>query len=584
MSRASASLAAPARLRKVRKAVWFVAVAGLFAVLAASSRPEAYDLVIRRARVVDGSGSAWFRADVGVREGRIAAIGRLRDVAAARTIDADDRVLAPGFIDVHMHVEGNLPARPDAENLVADGVTTVVTGNCGGSELDLETWFRNLERDGIAINVASFVGHNSVRSDVLAYANRAPTASEQQRMEALVARAMRAGAVGLSSGLIYSPGTFARPEEVVALARVAARFGGIYATHMRSENDGLFAAIDEALGTARAAAIPLQISHYKVTAKKLWGSSARMLSVIEAARRAGQDVTVDEYPYTASSSGLEVLLPDRVLQAEGSVRHALVRRLANPADRGRIGLEMRHRLGEELGREHLDYGVVASAPWRPELEGKDLRSINREMGRPDGLGSEVETVLDLCRLGAASGRGSVCGTQMVYHTMDEQDVERIFMHPLTMVARDGGVAAPGAGAPHPRSYGTCARVLARFVRERGLVTLEEAVRKMTSLPAARFQFADRGLVKEGFRADLVLFDPDTVEDLSRFEDPHHLSRGFDLVVVNGRIVREEGRATCERPGEVLKRMTHQPSALSFAPLQGSASSPLRMEQFAGHRD
>ncbi len=539
-----------------------MAAAGLFAVLAASSRHEGYDLLIRRARVVDGSGSAWFRADVGIRGGRIVAIGRLGDFLAARTIDAEDRVLAPGFIDVHMHVEGNLPARPDAENLVADGVTTVVTGNCGGSELDLATWFENLERDGIAINVASLIGHNTVRSEVMGYADRAPTAVEQGRMEALVARAMKAGAAGLSSGLIYSPGTFARPEEVVGLAKIAARFGGIYATHMRSENDGVFAAIEEALGTARAAAIPLQISHYKVTAKKLWGSSARMLSLVEAARRQGQDVTVDEYPYTASSSGLEVLLPDRVLQAEGSVRHALVRRLADPADRVRIAREMRHRLGEELGREHLDYGVVASAPWRPEIEGQDLRAINRGMGREDGLESEVETVLDLCRAGAASGRGSVCGTQMVYHTMDEQDVERIFMHPLTMVARDGGVAAPGAGAPHPRSYGTCARVLARFVRERGLVTLEEAVRKMTSLPAARFGFADRGLVKEGFAADLVLFDPDSVEDLSRFEDPHHLSRGFDLVVVNGRIVREEGRPTCERPGEVLRKRS--PSGSQFS--------------------
>ncbi|MEO8189220.1 MAG: D-aminoacylase [Acidobacteriota bacterium] len=530
-----------------------VTAAGLAALLAATSIPDPFDIVIRHARVVDGSGGAWFRADVGIRDGRIAAVGLLGGAAAARTIDAEDRVLAPGFIDVHMHVEGNLPARPDAENLVADGVTTIVTGNCGGSELDLDAWFAGLERDGIAINLASFVGHNAVRSEVLGYANRRPTALEQQRMEALVARAMRGGAVGFSSGLIYSPGTFARPEEVAGLARVAARFGGIYATHMRSENDGLFAAIDEALETARAAAIPLQISHYKVTAKKLWGSSPRMLSILEAARREGLDVTVDEYPYTASSSGLEVLLPDRVLQAEGSVRHALVPRLANPAERAAIGSEMRHRLGDELGREHLDYGVVASAPWRPEIEGKDLRAINRGMGRPDVLESEIETVLDLCRMGAASGRGSVCGTQMVYHTMDEDDVERIFQHPLTMVARDGGVAAAGAGAPHPRSYGTCARVLARFVRERGLVTLEEAVRKMTSLPAARFRFADRGLVKEGFRADLVLFDPETVEDLSRFEDPHHLSRGFDLVLVNGRIVREEGRPTCDRPGMILRR-------------------------------
>lgn len=547
--------------------------------LAAASMPDRpFDLLIRHARVVDGTGGAWYRGDVGVRDGRIAAIGKLDGARAARVIDADDRVLAPGFIDVHTHVEGNLPARPDAENLVADGVTTVVTGNCGGSELAVGDWLESLEKSGIAINVATLVGHNSVRAKVMGYADRAPTARELGEMEALVDRAMREGAVGFSTGLIYTPGTFARPDEVVALARVAARAGGIYATHMRSENDGLFPAIDEALDVARRAGIPLEISHYKVTAKKLWGASERMIAKVDAARREGLDVTLDEYPYTASSSGLDVLLPDRALQAPGSLRHALVRRLMDPKERAGIARDMRRRLHDELGRDHLDYSVVASAPWRTEVEGKNLRELNREAGRPDVLASEIETALDLCRDGAASGRGGgVCGTQMVYHTMDENDVERIFADPLTMVARDGGVAAPGSGAPHPRSYGTCARVLSRFVRERGLVSLEEAVRKMTSLPAARFSFADRGMVKEGFRADLVLFDPDEVEDLSRFEDPHHFSRGFDVVVVNGTIVRENGSATCERPGMALRgagvvrsvrpvsAATHGSSPLSWFP-------------------
>jgi N-acyl-D-amino-acid deacylase len=537
---------------------------------------ERFDLLIRDARIVDGTGAARRGGDIGVRGDRIAAVGDLSGARADRVVDAAGRVLAPGFIDVHTHVEGNLPARPDAENLIADGVTTVVTGNCGGSELAIADWLDSLEREGIAVNVATLVGHNSIRSSVMGYADRRPSRRELAQMEALVDRAMREGAVGFSTGLIYTPGTFAKPDEIVALAKVAARHGGVYATHMRSENDRLFPAIDEALDVARRARIPLEISHYKVTAKKLFGSSPRMLAIVDAARRGGIDVTVDQYPYTASSSGLDVLLPDRVLQSRhgGSVRHDLVRRLAPGRERARVAKEMRRRLRDELGREHLEYAVVAAAPWRPELEGKNLRIINASMGRPDGIADEIETALDLCREGAASGLGGgVCGTQMVFHTMDEADVERIFASPMTMVARDGGVAAPGRGAPHPRSYGTSARVLARFVRERGLVPLEEAVRKMTSLPASRFGFKDRGRIREGFRADLVLFDPDEVEDLSRFEDPHHESRGFDFVVVNGVVVRDGGVPTCERPGRALRHTDADPS-VSSVPSTSSRARPL----------
>ena len=523
-----------------------------------SVEPHPFDLVIANARVVDGTGAAWYRADVGVRDGRIARIGRLSGEPALRIVDAQDRVLAPGFVDVHTHVEGNLPAAPDAENLLADGVTTVVTGNCGGSETDFAAWFGKLEASGTAVNVASLVGHNSVRAAVMGYADRGPSGDELSRMAALVDRAMRDGAVGFSTGLIYSPGTFSRPEEVAALAAVAARHGGIYATHMRSENDRLFPAIDEAIRVAREARMPLEISHYKVTSRRLWGSSPRMLEIVEAARREGLDVTMDQYPYTASASGLSVLLPDWALESPDSARHEMVRRLKDPRVRQRIAAEMAARLSGPLGHEHLDYAVVARAPWDPALEGKSIRQINAGAGgrlpRPDDLAHEVETVLDLCLEGGESGRGGACGTQMVYHTMDEQDVERIFESPLTMVARDGGVEWSSLGSPHPRSYGTSARVLARFVRELGLVPLEEAVRKMTSLPAGRFGFADRGLVKEGFRADLVLFDPDAVEDLATFDMPHRLSRGFDLVLVNGVVVREMGEPTCARPGMMLRRI------------------------------
>jgi len=534
-----------------------LAVAGAFH--GAAGEAERYDLVIRNARIVDGSGGAWYRGDIGIRGGRIARIGRLHAAATAKLLDAGGRVAAPGFLDVHVHVEEDLPARPDAANLLSDGVTTVVTGNCGSSEPSLSGWFARLTKSGTAIHVASLVGHNTVRRAVMGGENRAPTAAELSRMRSLVRKAMEEGAVGLSTGLIYAPGSFASPEEVIALAKEAAASGGLYATHMRSEGEKIFDAIDESIAAAKAAGLPLEISHYKVTARPLWGSSGRMLERLEKARAAGIDVTADWYPYAATSAGLDVLLPDWALAAgpEGS-RRALRRRLARPKERGKIAEEMFDRFHRALGRDHLDYAIFASAPSNPSLVGKSVREANRlriaagAKGLTDDLRSEIETVLDTCSRGESTRAWSgACGAQMVYHVLDEADVERIFASPFTMVASDGGVPEPGGERPHPRSYGTRARVLARYVRERGLLQLEEAVRKMTSLPAERFGFQDRGLLREGLVADVVLFDPETVEDRATFEDPYQLSRGFDDVVVAGVLVREGGRPTGARPGRIL---------------------------------
>jgi N-acyl-D-amino-acid deacylase len=533
--------------------------AGLLAAAGGASNREApFELLIVGARIVDGTGGPWYRGDIGIREGRIARIGKLAGAPAARVVDAAGRVAAPGFIDVHVHVEESLPADPDARNLLADGVTTILTGNCGASDRDVGGWLSRFSESGVGVNVGTLYGHNTARSEVMGNAGRAPTPRELVEMESLVRRAMRDGAMGFSTGLIYSPGTFAHPREIAALARVAGESGGIYATHMRSENDRVFESIEESIEAARAAGVPLQISHFKVTSQRLWGESARMLARVEAARAAGLDVTLDQYPYTASSSGLDVLLPDWVLAAEREgPRRAVERRLADRKVRRRIAAEMLERLGTTLGRSDLSYAVVAAAPWDASLEGKSLRQITldsgaRGAGAGDALAADIETMLQVCERGAASGRGGgACGTQMIYHSMKEEDVERIFASPLTMVARDGGVASLTAGNPHPRSFGTSARVLARYVRERGLVSLEEAVRKMTSLPAQRFGLEGRGLLREGLRADVVLFDPEEVADLSSFEDPHHDSRGFDLVLVNGVIVRDGGRPTCARPGMAL---------------------------------
>jgi N-acyl-D-amino-acid deacylase len=516
------------------------ALAAAGPLLGAAAAPD-YDLIVRGGRVLDGAGNPWFAADVGIRAGRIAAVGRLTDAIAARTLDAAGLVVAPGFVDVHAHVETSLRARPTADNFLLDGVTTVVTGNCGGSEVDLPRFFAQLRADGTSLNVATLIGHNSVRRAAMGTEDRDPTPEEMARMESLVEEAMRAGAVGFSTGLIYVPGTYAKTPEVVALARVAARGGGVYASHIRSEGDEVFAAIEEAVAVGRQAGLPVEISHFKVSNKKLWGQSARTIAQVERARAEGVDVTVDQYPYAASSTGLGLLLPSWAL-AGGT--DALRARLADPRARARIAREAKDHIRRRNGRERLDYAVVASCDWDRAREGKSLSEITRRRGGKGRLEDEIETVLEMMEKG---------GAQMVYHSMDERDVERILRLPFAMVASDAGVVEPGVGVPHPRAYGTNARVLGRYVREKGIVRLEEAVRRMTSLPAQRFALAERGLVRPGQWADLAVFDPATVADRATYAAPHAPSQGFRYVLVNGEVVVENGRHTGARPGKVLAR-------------------------------
>lgn len=496
-----------------------------------------YDLLIRDARVVDGTGNPWFRANVGIREGRIAAVGRLADDTAARTIDAAGRVLAPGFIDVHTHLEGNVEKTPRGDNYLMDGVTTVVTGNCGGSEASLAAFFERLEKLGLGLNVASLIGHNTVRREVMGMANRAATPEEIARMRELVERAMREGAVGFSTGLIYVPGTYAQTEEVVALAGAAARHGGVYASHIRSEGEKVIEAIEEAVRVGRENNMRVQISHFKVSNKRLWGMSEKTVALVEKFRREGVDVVVDQYPYDRSSSSLGIRLPDWVF-ADGKLKE----RLSDPATREKIAGEMEREM-KRMGRKDYSWAVVASCKFDRSLEGKSITEINRLKGRKKKLKEEAQTIMDLQLAG---------GAQMVYHAMSEEDVERILRHPHTAVASDGGVREFGVGIPHPRSYGTNARVLGEYVRERGVIKLEDAIRRMTSLPARTFNFRDRGLVREGYAADLVLFDPARVRDKATYEQPHQFSEGFNFVLVNGVIVVEEGKLTEARPGKVLR--------------------------------
>lgn len=500
---------------------------------------DSADLLIINGRILDGTGNSWFRGDVAVRKGKIWRIGALRGLRAGRTIDAGNRIVAPGFIDVHTHIEGDEFRNPTADNFILDGVTTVVTGNCGSSNVDIRTYLSRIDSLRPSVNVLSLIGHNDVRRAVMGTANRQATEAELQAMEKLVEAAMQGGAVGFSTGLLYIPGTYANTEEVVRLAKVAARYKGLYASHMRDEGDSVTAAIREALHIGREAGLPVEISHFKLSGQQNWGRSRETLPLVMAARQEGIEVTIDQYPYTASSTGLGTLLPDELL-ADGN--DSIQARLLRPAVRSYIADYMLKRL-KKRKLKHFSYAVVAYHKADTLLNGKSIEAINLLKGRKHTAKAEVETVIDLMLAGGAG---------MVFHGMSDEDVRRIMQYPFNMFASDASIRIYGQGAPHPRGYGTNARVLAKYVREEGVLSLEEAVRRMTSLPAQKFGLFDRGLLREGMAADIVVFDEKTVKDLSTFEQPHQYATGFSTVVVNGEVVVENGVHLKTRSGLALR--------------------------------
>ncbi len=498
-----------------------------------------FDVLIKNGKIVDGTGNSWYYGDVGIWNGRIYAMGRLEDAKAVKVIDAKGLFVAPGFIDVHAHIEGDEWEVPTADNFIYDGVTSLVTGNCGGSNVDIPSYFHRLDSIGMSVNVASLIGHNTVRRTVMGDAQRDPTAEEQQEMEMLVEQAMKAGAVGLSTGLIYVPGTYSKTPEVIGLGKAASKYGGVYASHIRNEGDRVTEAIEEAVNIGRQAEMPVEISHFKVTYKTNWGRSVNTVAQVEAARREGIDVTIDQYPYIASSTTLDTTVPE---WAFSGGRDSLYIRLDDPSIRTQIKKEML----ESLKRKQLkDYSYAVIARYGPDdsYNGKSISDVNKLRGKKSKAEEEAETILELIK----SGR-----VQMVYFSMNEEDVERIMKYPFAMTASDAGIVEFGKNMPHPRAYGTNARVLGRYVRERKVMTLEEAIRKMTSLPAQKFKFKDRGLLREGFAADVVVFDEAEVIDMATFENPHAYSKGFKYVIVNGQVVIDDGKHTGARSGVVLK--------------------------------
>jgi N-acyl-D-amino-acid deacylase len=502
-----------------------------------------YDLVLRNGRIVDGTGSAWYAADVGVRGDTIVRIAPSIPEPATRVIDVGGQVIAPGFIDIHSHARRGIFEVPTADNYIRQGVTTLIEGPDGDSPVPLAPFFAKLEALRKSINIGSFIGQGSVRSAVIGNVNRRPTSEELGKMKALVEQGMKDGAFGLSSGLFYVPGTFTPTEEVIELAKVAAQFGGIYISHMRDEAAGVTASVKETITIGEQGGLPTQVTHHKIIGSSNWGQSAATLRLIDEARARGVDATIDQYPYTASSTSIQsALLPAWALEG---TRDDLRKRLSDPPTRAKIKTESVRALQYERGGGDPKNVVIARCDWDTELAGKNLGEVTRQRrGLEPTVENAAETAIWIAEQGGCSG---------IFHAIDEQDLERILRHPATMIGSDGEIPVFGQAAPHPRSYGTFARVLAVYVREKKTLTLEEAIRKMTSFPAQRLGLLDRGLLRPAMRADIVVFDPSRVRDAATFEKPHQYAEGFSQVIVNGQVVFERQGMTSARPGKVLYR-------------------------------
>ena len=535
------------------------------------------DILIRNGRVIDGAGNPWYRADVGVKDSKIYAIGKLGKAAAKKNIDASGHFVSPGFIDAHSHGDFNTLVYRDMENIIHQGITTVVAGQCGSSpapvsdliraeaqrSLDSElpqgiklkiSWssfddyLKEEEKQGLGANVAHMVGHGAIRAAAMGYAARAPTADELEKMRKYTAEAMKSGAFGISTGLIYPPGIYAKTDEIIEVAKVAAQYGGIYDSHIRGEGKTLMMALEEALEVGYKAGIPVQISHHKIASRALWGSSVQTMQMFEEAREKGLDVTVDQYPYKAGSTSLMTLLPPWVHDG-GRVK--ALERLRDPELRARMkreieeGIEGWENFAGELGWENV-YVTSVITDANKTVEGMNMTEIKKHRGAKEEFTALYELLLE--EEGAPG---------MVIFYGDEDDVKRIMKHPLHMVGTDAGcctIEGPFCkGKPHPRHYGTYPKILGKYVREEKTITWQEAVRKMTSFPAQRFGILDRGLLRPGMWADITVFNPETVIDRATYKDPHNFPAGIPYVIVNGEITISEGKYSKSRAGTTLRK-------------------------------
>lgn len=570
-----------------RGLLWAIALACAVGgpALAGTPARQDYDLIVRNGRIIDGTGSPWYRGDVAIRNGRIAAIGRLADASARKTIDAEGEIVAPGFIDMLGQSELTILIAPGLPSKIFQGITTEITGE-GDSVAPLDdriiaanrqgyehlgitpTWrtldgyFARLEKQGIGINLGTYVGATSVRWMVLGDDDVQPTPAQLQQMQALVATAMKNGALGLSSALQYAPAPYARTDELIALAKVASRYGGIYATHMRDEGNDEISALDEAFRIGREARIPVEIFHLKAAGKANWRKIPAIVAAIDRARAEGLDITADTYAYTAWGNSLASIVPPWA-HAGGDAK--LIARLKDPATRARIKAyiqdpandnQWNNEWKEAPGPDGILITSVGNPALRP-LQGKRISDIARAWHE-----DPLDAALDVLVKDDAATSVAVFG-------MDQQDVTTVLKQPWVSICNDSEGTEPwgilGKAHPHPRAYGTFPQIIQKYVEQQHVLTLPDAIRKFTSLPAQRMGLSQRGVIKVGMYADLVVFDPAKVRDTATFEQPNQLARGMDYVIVNGVPVIADGKMTHALPGKVLRGPGYEPRSVTAAP-------------------
>lgn len=509
----------------------------LFILTFSCQRPN-YELIIKNGIIYDGSSSDPFISDIGIKSGKIMTMGDLSDASAEKIIDAEGLAVSPGFIDMHTHLEP-IMEMPLAESLVRQGVTLALGGPDGGGPWPFGEYLDSLSKMSLAINVAYLVGHNTLRKEVMGMEDREPTSEELEVLKNFVKTAMEEGAFGISTGLKYLPGTFSKLDEIIALSKVSGEMGGIYTSHLREEGIGLIEAVQEAIVISKEANIPVVLTHHKAIGVSMWGASTKTLALVDSARNVGLDIMMDQYPYAASHTGISVLIPSWALEGD-----KFPERVLDPILRDSIKAGIVFNIVNDRGGSDLRRIQFSRVEWKKELEGKTMH----DWAILEGLEPTVENGAELTIRAQLNG-----GTGTIYHAMDEKDVENIMRHPMTMIGSDGRLSQPGDGHPHPRAYGTFPRILGVYVREKKVLSLQVAIHKMTGLSAARLGLKDRGLIKEGYVADLTIFNPATIIDNSTFTDPHQYPDGIPYVLIGGKFAVENGVFLKAGVGKVIRK-------------------------------
>ncbi len=512
----------------------------LFFILKSFTPQQDFSIIIKDGFILDGSGNPWFKGDIGINGTRIEAIGNLSKKRAGNTIDAKGLFVCPGFIDVHTHCDRGIIEVPTVDNYIHQGVTTVIGGNCGGHSYPIAELFLKLEENGMAVNFGCLVGHNTIRREVMELKMEPPTVAEMERMKTLIRQEMEAGALGFSTGLSYLPGAYSDTNELVSLVSAIIPFDGIYTSHIRDQGKKITLGVEEAISVGEKNNVPVLISHIKLAEDAVWGKPEMITEPVENARERGVEVFLDQYPYTATSSGFTSSLPSWCF--EGG-REKFLERLKDRETYQKIkSYVIERRLTSTKEIDKLKTIYIGRSRKSPDFEGKNLRDILISQKKDPTIDNAADLIIDIEKNGGASG---------IFFQMDETDVEYLMSLPYTMHASDGGVQIVGRGVPHPRNYGTFPRVIAHYVRDRGVIPIEEAVRKMTSLPAQVFRIRERGMLREGMYADITVFDGKSIKDQATFAEPHQYGKGLRCVIVNGQIVVENDTPTGSLPGMVI---------------------------------